>query len=129
MLHVMVDLYDCNPDLLNDEQHLRQLLADMPARIKMEQVSPVSLFDIKTSDPIDDGFSGFVIIATSHVSLHAWRPYRMLNMDIFSCEDFDAEDAVNFIKDRMQAKDVEVNAVDRAKRSPRIPYGLRSIAN
>ncbi len=86
----------------------------------MEKVGPVELRYIETSNPLDDDFSGFVIIATSHVSLHAWAPYGMVNLDIFSCEDFDEDDAVAFAIRMFQTHDVEIHAVERATRSPRI---------
>ncbi|HET8913780.1 MAG TPA: S-adenosylmethionine decarboxylase [Ktedonobacteraceae bacterium] len=120
MLHVMVDLYGCNPELLASESFLREVLEAYPAHIHMDQVSPAILYDIKTSTPEDDGLSGFVIIATSHISLHAWPPYKMLNLDVFSCEYFDAGDVVNFASKMFQARDVEIHAVERATRSPRV---------
>src|SRR6266700_5392255 len=120
MLHVMLDLYGCHPDLLADEAFLRQVLDNYPARIAMEKVSPVELRYIETSNPLDAGYSGFVIIATSHVSLHAWAPYGMVNLDIFSCEAFEVAEVVAFACRMFQTKDVEVHAVERATRSPRI---------
>ena len=124
MIHVMLDLYGCNPQLLANEALLRQVLNEYPACIGMEKVSPVELHDIKTSDPLDDGFSGFVIIATSHVSLHAWPPYGMVNIDIFSCEDFDVNDTITFAQFMFQTDDIEVHAVERALRSPRLSSKL-----
>ena len=121
MLHVMLDLYGCHPDLLADEAFLRQVLDNYPARIAMEKVSPVELRYIETSNPLDAGYSGFVIIATSHVSLHAWPPYGMVNIDIFSCEDFDVQETINFAQMMFQTDDIEVLAVERALRSPRLP--------
>ena len=120
MLHVMLDLYHCNPTLLQDEAFLRRVLEEYPDFIGMDKVSPVELRDIKTSDPLDDGYSGFVIIATSHVSLHAWPPYGMVNLDIFSCEDFSVDDVVAFASTRFHTNDIEIQAVERATRSPRI---------
>jgi S-adenosylmethionine decarboxylase len=120
MLHVMLDLYGCNPDLLADEAFLRNVLEEYPTRIDMVKVGPAELRYIKTSSPLDDGYSGFVIIATSHVSLHAWAPYRMINIDIFSCEEFSVQDVINFACETFQTKDVEVHAVERATRSPRV---------
>src|SRR6266700_3927486 len=119
MRHVMLDLYGCEPRLLANEAHLRRVLDEYPARIGMEKVSPVELRDIKTSNPLDDGYSGFVIIATSHVSLHAWPPYRMINIDIFSCNEFDEAEVVTFACDMFQTDDIEVQSVKRATRSPR----------
>ncbi len=120
MLHVMIDLYHCNPALLRDEAFLHRVLEEYPDFIGMDKVSPAILRDIKTSNPLDDGFSGFVIIATSHVSLHAWPPYGMVNLDIFSCEEFSVSQVVHFAKTHFQTEDVEVHAVERASRSPRI---------
>ena len=120
MIHVMIDLFGCNPKVLANEALLRQVLDEYPTRIGMEKVSPVELRDIKTSNPLDDGFSGFVIIATSHVSLHAWPPYGMVNIDIFSCEDFDVIDTITFAQSMFQTDDVEVHVVERALRSPRL---------
>ena len=119
MRHVMLDLYGCNPNLLADEAHLRRVLDEYPARIGMEKVSPVELRYIKTSNPLDDGYSGFVIIATSHVSLHAWPPYRMINIDIFSCNEFDEAEVVVFARAMFETNDIEVQSVRRATRSPR----------
>lgn len=120
MQHVMLDLYGCKPRLLEDEAFLRDVLDHYPTHIGMQKVGPVELRYIETNNPLDDGFSGFVIIATSHVSLHAWAPYRMVNMDIFSCEDFDVAKVVAFAKKLFQTDDVEVHVVQRATRSPRI---------
>lgn len=119
MQHVMIDLYNCNPLLLMSETFLRRVLDEYPDRIGMEKASPVFLRDIKTSNPADDGYSGFVIIATSHVSLHAWPPYGMVNLDIFSCEPFDEAAVVCFATTTFQTLDVEVHTVERAQRSPR----------
>ncbi len=71
MLHVMIDLYGCDEGRLANESFLHHILNDYPDFIGMEKVSPVELRSIKTTNPLDDGLSGFVIIATSHVSLHA----------------------------------------------------------
>jgi S-adenosylmethionine decarboxylase len=119
MRHVMLDLYGCDPRLLADEAHLRRALDEYPARIGMEKVSPVELRYIETSNPLDDGFSGFVIIATSHVSLHAWPSYGMINMDIFSCNEFDEAEVVSFARAMFNPADVEVHSILRATRSPR----------
>ena len=120
MQHVMLDLYECSPSLLENEAFLRDVLDRYPTHIGMQKVGPVELRYIETNNPLDDGFSGFVIIATSHVSLHAWAPYRMVNMDIFSCEDFDVVEVVAFARKLFQTDDVEVHVVHRATRSLRI---------
>jgi S-adenosylmethionine decarboxylase len=127
MQHVIIDLYGCQPGLLEDEAFLRSVLDEYPTIINMDKVGPVELRFIKTSCPLDDGFSGFTIIATSHVSLHAWPLYGMVNLDIFSCEAFDVDDALWFATTKFQTKDVEVRAVERAIRSPRVSTRQRLV--
>src|SRR5207245_404664 len=117
---VMLDLYGCNADVLANEAFLRQVLEEYPERIDMLKIGPAELRYIETSCPEDDGYSGFTIIATSHVSLHAWAPYRMVNIDIFSCEPFSVDDVIAFACERFQTYDVEVHTVERATRSPRV---------
>ncbi len=86
----------------------------------MQRIGPAELRYIKTSNPLDDGYSGFVIIAQSQVSLHAWAPYCMVNLDIFSCEEFDTEDAVAFARRMFQTTEMEMNVIERTLRSPRV---------
>ena len=119
MKHVMIDLYGCNPQLLADPSLLQYVLEEYPNRIGMQKVSPVFLKDIKTSCPLDDGLSGFVIIATSHVSLHAWPHYSMVNIDIFSCEDFQTTIVGDFAMQMFQTAQIEIHEVERALSSPR----------
>lgn len=119
MRHVMLDLYGCNPDLLADEAHLRRVLDEYPARLHMQKVSPVELRYIETGNSSDDGYSGFVIIATSHVSLHAWPHYHMINIDLFSCNDYDVDEVVAFARAMFAPTDLEIQSTWRATRSPR----------
>ncbi len=127
MQHVMIDLYGCQSALLENEAFLREILVDYPDVVGMDKVGPVELRYIKTSNPLDDGFSGFVIIATSHISLHAWPPYGMVNLDIFSCEEFDIHQVVWFATRKFHTQDVEVHTVERATRSPRISTRRRQV--
>ena len=119
MKHIMIDLYGCSPSLLTNEALLHQVLDEYPEHIGMEKVSPVFLQDVQTSSPLDEGMSGFVIIATSHVSLHAWPHYGMVNIDIFSCEQFNTETAAHVAMQMFQTQDIELHEVERAQRSPR----------
>ena len=127
MRHVLLDLYGCDPGLLADEAHLRRVLDEYPARVGMEKVSPVHLYQIETSNPLDDGLSGFVVIAQSHISLHAWPEYGEVDIDICSCKEFSQEDAIAFAKEAFQTGDIESHFVVRGNRSlrPQAPDAAR----
>ncbi|HEU5230653.1 MAG TPA: S-adenosylmethionine decarboxylase [Ktedonobacteraceae bacterium] len=119
LVHLMLELYNCNRELLSNEPLLRQVLDEFPGRVGMERVSPVHLYDIETSNPLDAGMSGFVVIAQSHISLHAWPEYNEVDIDICSCKEFSQEDAIAFVKEAFQTDDIETHFVIRATRSLR----------
>src|SRR5437879_1682399 len=119
LVHLMLELYGCDRELLSDEALVRRALDEYPARVGMDKVSPVHLYDIETSNPLDAGLSGFVVIAQSHVSLHAWPEYGEVDIDICSCKEFSQEDAIAFCKETFNTDDVEAHFVVRATRSLR----------
>ncbi len=129
MQHLLLDLYGCSTERLADKQVVRQCLDSLPSIIGMEKASPVFLESIETTSPQDDGLSGFVIIATSHVSLHAWPSYGMVNLDVFSCEPFEVHDVLTFVTARFAPTFHEMQVVERAIRSPRHATGVPTGGN
>lgn len=127
LVHLMLELYGCDRQILSDESLVRSVLEEYPARVEMEKVSPVHLYQIETSNPLDAGLSGFVIIAQSHISLHAWPEYGEVDIDICSCKEFSQEDATSFAKEMFQTGDVEAHFVVRGTRSlrPEMPDPVR----
>jgi S-adenosylmethionine decarboxylase len=119
LVHLMLELYNIEREILSSEPLMRRVLDEYPAHIGMEKVSPVHLYDIETSNPLDAGLSGFVIIAQSHISLHAWPEYGEVDIDICSCKEFSQEDAIAFAKEIFLTDDVEAHFVVRATRSVR----------
>ncbi len=130
LVHLMLEVYGCDRDLISDATHVRRALSEYPARIGMQAVAPVRLAQIDTDNPLDAGLSGFVIIAQSHVSLHAWPEYGEVDIDICSCQEFSQEDAIAFACDHFGSNDVEVHFLERATRSlrPETPDPVRLAA-
>jgi S-adenosylmethionine decarboxylase len=119
LVHLMLELYNIDRETLSNEPLIRSVLDRYPGRVGMEKVSPVHLYDIETSNPLDAGLSGFVVIAQSHISLHAWPEYGEVDIDICSCKEFSQEDAVAFAREIFRSDDVEAHFVVRATRSLR----------
>ncbi|MGH2496576.1 MAG: S-adenosylmethionine decarboxylase [Ktedonobacteraceae bacterium] len=119
MQHLLLDLYECNAQKLADADELRRFLGELPSRLGMQPAGPPDLYFIDSvSDPADAGHSGLTL-ACNHVSLHAWPPYRMVNIDIFSRTAFDETEAIAFARALFDPADIEINSVVRATRSLR----------
>ena len=119
LVHLMLELYGCDRHILSDKSLVNSVLDEYPAHVEMEKVSPVHLYQIETSNPLDAGLSGFVVIAQSHISLHAWPEYGEVDIDICSCKEFSQDDAIAFAKQMFQTDDVEAHFVVRGTRSLR----------
>lgn len=119
MQHIMLDLYNCNAQSLVERSYIEATFSAMPSLVEMEQVSPTLIYNIITSDPADDGMSGFIVIASSHLAFHAWPEFNMLNFDLFSCEPFDEEKVIAFLQEGFEPGEMEINRVSRGLHSPR----------
>jgi len=90
-LHVMLDLSDCAIDKLNDLNLCFRLLNEVPGLIGMTKITQPYVFRYSGLVPDDQGITGVVIIAESHISLHTFVVKRYAFVDVFSCKYFDAE--------------------------------------
>ena len=111
MLTALVDEAPQNPEVivnfLNKLVKLVDMEIFMPAQAKY------------CDDPHNSGVTGVVVITTSHASIHIWdnvagNPYPgMLQMDLYSCKDYNAEDVLKFVEDYFGANIVSFQVIDR----------------
>jgi S-adenosylmethionine decarboxylase len=101
-MHLIIDGFGSNRELLESEELVYQFLDDYPAQIGMTKVAPPHVFRYIGSKPQDWGISGLVIIAESHISIHTFPERCYVNIDVFSCKDFDAEQAIQDIQAKLE---------------------------
>jgi S-adenosylmethionine decarboxylase len=101
-MHLIIDGFTSNPQLLEDEGLIYQLLDSYPAQIGMTKVAPPHVLRYVGSKLEDWGVTGFVIIAESHISIHTFPARRYVNIDVFSCKDFDSEQAIKDLQARFE---------------------------
>lgn len=77
--HLLIELYGCEPRLIDDLEHVRQSL-----RHAAELVS-ASIIDViaRKFDPL--GVTVVIAIAESHLSIHTWPEYAYAAVDVFTC--------------------------------------------
>lgn len=76
---ILVEFYDCDRDVLNDEPLIREILLEGVRRSNATIVSDT----FHTFSP--HGVSGVVVIAESHVAIHTWPEHGYAAVDIFTC--------------------------------------------
>jgi S-adenosylmethionine decarboxylase len=112
-MHLIIDGYSDNQELLQDEVHLHKWLEDCPARIGMNRISPPYVLRYVGPDPEDWGISGFVFIAESHISVHTFVARSYVNIDVFSCREFDTEKAIKDFQEKFQITKLRTRLLDR----------------
>ena len=112
-MHLIIDGYGENPKLMQDEQFIYQMLDSYPDQIGMTKISPPLVFKYIGSKPEDWGVSGFVFIAESHISIHTFAERHYVNIDVFSCKDFDAEKVIRDFKNKFQLTRLSSRLINR----------------
>ena len=118
--HLMLDGYGSDYDKLNTEELVRKALTELPERIKMTRLSEPYVFeaaDNQIKDP--GGWSGIVVIAESHISVHTFPARKFVSIDVYTCRNgLDKEFIKNYFKELFELKDIEENFVKRGTRYP-----------
>ncbi len=112
-MHLIIDGFGANRQMLESEELIYDLLNHYPSQIGMTKVAPPQVFRYVGSKPEDWGVSGFVLIAESHISIHTFPERRYINIDIFSCKDFDSEQAIRELKDRFELAELKTYLLTR----------------
>lgn len=104
----ILDLKDCDNDVLDDLDFLRETLASV---VHQTQEAPLSeSFHQFTPQ----GVSGLVLANGSHVCIHTWPEYNYAAMDIFTHnESFDLEQASKIIIEKLGSKNPSVTELER----------------
>lgn len=77
--HLLVELQDCNREVLNDLSFLREAM--ISAAVNCGAVVLGDSFHHFSPQ----GVSGVVVIAESHLSIHTWPEFAYAAVDIFTC--------------------------------------------
>ena len=65
--------------------------------------------------PENPGWTGFVIIDKSHISVHTFDEESRVSVDVFSCEPFDADEAQRFLEGRIAFNRVRSRVLTRSE--------------
>lgn len=112
-MHLIVDGYGGDYKKMQDVEFISRILDVYPDQIGMTKISSPQVSKYIGSKPEDWGVSGFVLIAESHISIHTFPEKRYINIDIFSCKEFDADRAIKELKRDFELAEVRSYILNR----------------
>ena len=112
-MHLIIDGYSGNAQKMQDVDFIYQLLDAYPSQIGMTKISLPQVSKYIGSKPEDWGVSGFVLIAESHISIHTFPERSYINIDIFSCKEFDAEQTIRDLQQQFGLAEIRSYILSR----------------
>ena len=119
-VHLTIDGYGGDSQKLNDKKLVFNCLDELPDLLKMKKISEPMVVEAPGGTEKDSGgYSGFVMIAESHISCHTF-PYRhFVSIDVYTCQgELDQDFTVNYFKEKFALQEVEINYIKRGTKFP-----------
>ena len=108
--HLLLDLKECNAELLDDVDYIREVVLDA-AREAGATVVGETFHKFR---PI--GVTGIVAIAESHISIHTWPEHSYAAADIFTCgESLLPIRAADLIVEKLECAEFSISDVKRGQ--------------
>ena len=118
--HLTIDGYRGNPDKLNDKALILKCLNELPDFVEMKKIASPQVYAVSDNylkDP--GGWSGFVVVAESHVSIHTFPRRRFVSIDVYTCKNgLDRDFIVDYFTRAFELQSVEVNLLKRGTQYP-----------
>ena len=106
--HLLLELYRCDREKLNDESCLRCILN---RAAKLANATVLSLISNKF-DP--QGVTAIALLAESHISIHTWPESNYSAVDIFTCgQNMKPEQASRYLIESLMAKEHSLRVIER----------------
>lgn len=107
--HLILDLYDCDQELLDDYNELERLLQ---VALNMAGAKILRVFGEKFQP---QGVTLLALLAESHASIHSWPELGYAAIDLYTCGDTtNTHKAAEFLKTKLKAKQSEEKELVRS---------------
>lgn len=118
-LHLTIDAYNCDEKLLGDMDHVFRVLDCLPEFLGMHKLITPYVVSAPANDKKDPGgYSGFVMIQESHLSVHTFPARRFVSIDVYSCKNFDTKKTEAYLTKAFGIGECETNVIIRGTRYP-----------
>jgi S-adenosylmethionine decarboxylase len=117
--HLTLDLYGCPLQPLNHMPTVYDSLDKLPKKIGMTALIPPYVIHADANDAKDPGgYTGFLIIQESHISVHSFAKRGFVSIDVYSCKTFDVEKTKKHFVEIFQPTEVEEHFLNRGVNYP-----------
>lgn len=109
--HLMLDCSGCN-DNIKDRDQIYRFIKELVKRIDMIAAGEPIIEFLLPGDP-KEGYSLMQLITTSNICAHFVNPDNTAYIDIFSCKDYNIEDAKAVVSEFFAPTKMRINYITR----------------
>ena len=106
--HLLLELYKCDNEKLNDESFLRCALN------KAAKLANATVLNLISNKFEPQGVTAIALLAESHISIHTWPESNYSAVDIFTCgQNMLPEIASQHLIEALRAEEHSLRVIDR----------------
>lgn len=118
--HLTLDGYGGDETLLNTKGVVLECLDKLPELLGMHKMSTPEIYHSDGNDIKDPGgWTGVVVIAESHISVHTFPKRGFVSADVYTCKDgMDNDFIIKFFTEKFKLNGVETHFIKRGANYP-----------
>ena len=106
--HLLLELYRCDCEKLNDESFLRCILN------RASKLANATVLNLMSNKFEPQGVTAIALLAESHISIHTWPESNYSAVDIFTCgQNMMPELASQYLIESLMAKEHSLRVIER----------------
>ena len=119
--HLIIDAYKGDFKSLNDRELILGCLDELPDLLNMNKLSKPEIY-FTSGNGIHDpgGWSGYVIITESHISIHTFPKRGFMSADIYTCKNKinNIDFIINYFKQKFKFINIKTKLLKRGTLYP-----------
>lgn len=106
--HFLIEFFGCDEKQIDDMKFWKSILEGGVTKAGL----PILDSNFYRFNP--NGITGFLLLASSHISVHTWPEYNYVACDVFSCSPYGkTKELVDFLIKKISHKKVEIKEFER----------------
>jgi S-adenosylmethionine/arginine decarboxylase-like enzyme len=95
----------------DEDKIVTNFMKNLVDKIEMKLISgPIAEY---VKDQGNVGWTSALLLSTSHAAMHIWNEWGTMQLDVYSCKEFDERKVITFLKETFDATMIKHRVINR----------------
>jgi len=95
----------------DEDKIVTNFMKNLVDKIEMKLIAgPIAEY---VKDQGNVGWTSALLLSTSHAAMHIWNEWGIMQLDIYSCKEFDERKVITFLKETFDATMIKHRVINR----------------